>query len=644
MKKTLLILVAILWSVGSIATNLQARFSSQQSESEIYYNGFDSYDDFDLWDLGNTNWYYTWDIYTRPRNGAPAFSTINPSSQYSLGIYYNDSRLLDETMTSPSIAIPANAKCSFYTSYHGAFAIFANITLDIIVDDEVTEIFNGFTWSNDYDYTNKNWMKMSIDLTAYAHKEAKFRFRYNGQRGDDVYIDDFKITASDDSDNSKITINEGESVNYIDMSEGNPTEWLWEFPGGTPATSTEQNPVVLYKEAGVYSSKLTVKSGAETSTYTRTDFVTVIGVAPKAKIGFPESAYLSPFALAYFPANVELQFTDLSEGNPTAWEWKIPGSTTPTTTEQHPKVTYENEGLFGISLKSINKTGNDSDEYVDAIQVGGEQYIWNITPEENSQLRQIALSWYGNYGGSNWLDIYSFAESFHKPAKEGLISEVDIYFASVSTVTPDAEITVSVNKSVDGLPGDALATAIVLAKDLKYSETTYLPTTFVFDSPVLINEDFFIVIAGIPNNTNESYVDDDIAMFCSPKRSATSKGTTYNYQAELDDYYQPTGNASWVKNDDDPVSFAVAPKLKYTTSTSIGMIEATEITANAIVVSGKLLIETNGKIEQVSIYNLSGQAVKNATDAIIGLDDLPSGVYIVRMNVSGVIYNQKIMK
>ena len=76
MKKTLLILVAILWSVSSIATNLQARFSSQQSESEVYYNGFDSYDDFDLWDLGNTNWYYTWDIYTRPRNGAPAFSTI----------------------------------------------------------------------------------------------------------------------------------------------------------------------------------------------------------------------------------------------------------------------------------------------------------------------------------------------------------------------------------------------------------------------------------------------------------------------------------------------------------------------------------------------------------------------------------------
>ena len=57
-----------------------------------------------------------------------------------------------------------------------------------------------------------------------------------------------------------------------------------------------------------------------------------------------------------------------------------------------------------------------------------------------------------------------------------------------------------------------------------------------------------------------------------------------------------------------------------------------------------MLIETNGKIEQVSIYNLSGQAVKNATGAIIGLDDLPSSVYIVRMNVSGVIYNQKIMK
>ena len=34
------------------------------------------------------------------------------------------------------------------------------------------------------------------------------------------------------------------SIPFSDGSTGNPTEWFWQFPGGTPATSNEQNPTV----------------------------------------------------------------------------------------------------------------------------------------------------------------------------------------------------------------------------------------------------------------------------------------------------------------------------------------------------------------------------------------------------------------
>jgi PKD repeat protein len=41
------------------------------------------------------------------------------------------------------------------------------------------------------------------------------------------------------------------TVNFTDQSVG-ATSWNWTFPGGTPATSTLQNPVVVYNAAGTY--------------------------------------------------------------------------------------------------------------------------------------------------------------------------------------------------------------------------------------------------------------------------------------------------------------------------------------------------------------------------------------------------------
>ncbi|MBN3035277.1 MAG: PKD domain-containing protein [Bacteroidales bacterium] len=68
---------------------------------------------------------------------------------------------------------------------------------------------------------------------------------------------------------------EGETVQFSDYSQGNVTSWAWEFPGGTPATSTEQDPAVTYNAAGVYDVTLTVSDGSSTNTFTRTDYITV---------------------------------------------------------------------------------------------------------------------------------------------------------------------------------------------------------------------------------------------------------------------------------------------------------------------------------------------------------------------------------
>jgi PKD repeat protein len=45
---------------------------------------------------------------------------------------------------------------------------------------------------------------------------------------------------------SETKIKVGETVTFTDATIGDPTSWSWEFEGGTPATSTEQNPTVTF--------------------------------------------------------------------------------------------------------------------------------------------------------------------------------------------------------------------------------------------------------------------------------------------------------------------------------------------------------------------------------------------------------------
>lgn len=65
------------------------------------------------------------------------------------------------------------------------------------------------------------------------------------------------------------------SVQFTDSSDSTFL-WNWSFPGGTPSTSTEQNPIIVYNEPGVYDVSLTViTSMANSYTIERPSFITV---------------------------------------------------------------------------------------------------------------------------------------------------------------------------------------------------------------------------------------------------------------------------------------------------------------------------------------------------------------------------------
>jgi len=74
---------------------------------------------------------------------------------------------------------------------------------------------------------------------------------------------------------SSTAVTVGQNVTFTDQTTNNPTSWSWTFEGGTPATSTERNPVVVYSTPGTYTVSLTAANAAGSDSETKTDYMTV---------------------------------------------------------------------------------------------------------------------------------------------------------------------------------------------------------------------------------------------------------------------------------------------------------------------------------------------------------------------------------
>jgi PKD repeat protein len=83
------------------------------------------------------------------------------------------------------------------------------------------------------------------------------------------------------------TVCTGGTVNFYDNSTGAIDSWSWTFEGGTPSSSSQENPVVTYNTPGMFDVQLTVTSGSYNSTELKTNLITVYGalVAPATPTG-----------------------------------------------------------------------------------------------------------------------------------------------------------------------------------------------------------------------------------------------------------------------------------------------------------------------------------------------------------------------
>ena len=568
MKKiTLLLLSAAMLCLNAGAQELTAAFGASEAMVPYYEQGWDSQEEFDTWTYTSTS-SSTWKL----GNPSKSFSTIDSNSTSSMILTYANGQ--NEVATSPSIEIRDGSQLEFYCYASGIYLVYGAWKLYAIVDGSSTLLIDQFLWAQDQGYDGPSWEKFTVDLASYAGKSVQFSFVYQGDYGEDEAIDGFKVLQAAAGDDATINIKEGESVHFMDMSTGNPSTWSWTFEGGTPATSNEQNPVVTYDKAGSYAVTLTVGNGSTTATTTREAYVNVSGEAPVANIGLPDGAYLSPWVMMFVPTNVPLTFKDASTGNPTQWSWTFQGTDVTSSTEQNPTVTYTQEGSYGIKLEVANDLGSNVFETVNtAIQAGGEQEIWNIAPEENSDLTLIEMGWYGNYAGTNWLGMGEFAEHYDAPLTDATISKVNIYFGKVTAASADADIVVKIAAAgEDGMPGEILGSTSLKASELAFDASTVNATEFVFDSPVVIKAgtEFFAVVGPFPNENG-----DDIAILLC-RRDEGEKCTAYQFVYDEDENHNFLETGTWYQNVDDPMSMCIAPVLKFDATTAINTVQASK--------------------------------------------------------------------
>ena len=71
------------------------------------------------------------------------------------------------------------------------------------------------------------------------------------------------------------TIRVGTGVQFVNRST-NGTSFEWSFDGGTPATSTEVEPFIVYNNLGTYSVSLTAINADGTNTLNKENFINVV--------------------------------------------------------------------------------------------------------------------------------------------------------------------------------------------------------------------------------------------------------------------------------------------------------------------------------------------------------------------------------
>ena len=233
-------------------------------------------------------------------------------------------------------------------------------------------------------------------------------------------------------------------VNFIDQSDGNPTEWKWDLGNGT--ISNLQNPSVTYLNSGSYTVKLSVKNLNNIDSIILTKYITVFSL--------PSVNFIADITTGCNPLTVNFtDHTNVSKDNIATWQWDFGDGIL--SAQQNPSHTFTAFDKYNISLKVVNNTGcigsARKDDYIvnNTIAAGFTYKVSaNCTPKniifQNTSTSNGTIKYLWNFGDGKIATIPNPTHSYDS----GGVYKVKLIVNSLQGCTDSAWYSITVKNAV----------------------------------------------------------------------------------------------------------------------------------------------------------------------------------------------------
>lgn len=165
----------------------------------------------------------------------------------------------------------------------------------------------------------------------------------------------------------------------------------WTFPGGTPATSNQNNPTITYNTPGLYNVLFAVYDSNGVYDTTITNYIQVLSCPPPVANFEASTTVLCPGDCISFID----QSTNMS-GAGSTWLWEFPGSDSAISTVQNPQnICYSTPGRYQVQLTVTNVNGTDTRMRTGYIEVDScLAPIANFSVEKDSICQNTCVQFY----------------------------------------------------------------------------------------------------------------------------------------------------------------------------------------------------------------------------------------------------------
>jgi PKD repeat protein len=213
----------------------------------------------------------------------------------------------------------------------------SEVTNQHVVDGETIQAWKNFAWISPT-YVSEDWVKISQefetgDLSEVYSEGAALnaypQFKFVSEETGVIYIDEVSIQEGAFGNNNPEPINfdpsvsstlaeAGQSITFTDNSSGVESR-SWSFPGGDPATSTEQSVDVSYAAGGTYTASVEV-TFVDGSTQTKDFEITIQQQVSGTELfdqgfwGFEDNTALASWTLWNSSGNEDISKSIANEG------------------------------------------------------------------------------------------------------------------------------------------------------------------------------------------------------------------------------------------------------------------------------------------------------------------------------------------